>query len=118
RVLVFPTSMGSCYEWGDRHMHEVLGDHLANGWIQLFCLDHVHDESWYNKGLHPGAQAWRHLQYDHYVLTEVLPFTESVNANPFVITLARASGRTTPPASASGTPSGSIASTGWRACTT
>ena len=86
RVLVFPTSMGSCYEWGDRHMHEVLGDHLENGWIQLFCLDHVHDESWYNKGMHPGARAWRHLQYDHYVLTEVLPFTEKVNSNPFVIT--------------------------------
>src|ERR1041384_3386616 len=86
RVLVFPTSMGSCYEWGDRHMHEVLGDHLENGWIQLFCLDHVHDESWYNKGMHPGARAGRHLQYDHYVLTEVLPFTEKVNSNPFVIT--------------------------------
>ena len=85
RVLVFPTTMGSCYEWGDRRMHEVLGDQLENGWIQLFCVDHVHDESWYDKGLHPGARAWRHLQYDHYLLTELLPFTEAENPNPFVI---------------------------------
>jgi esterase/lipase superfamily enzyme len=85
RVLVFPTSMGSCYEWRDRRMHEVLGDHLGNGWLQLFCLDHVHEESWYNKGLHPGARAWRHLQYDHYLLSEVLPFTAAANSNPFVI---------------------------------
>src|SRR5258706_12938025 len=85
RVLVFPTTMGSCYEWGDRHMHEVLAEQLENGWIQLFCLDHVNDESWYNKGLHPGARAWRHLQYDRYLLYELLPFTEAQNPNPFVI---------------------------------
>ena len=85
RVLVFPTTLGSCYEWRDRHMHEVLADHLDSGWIQLFCVDHVHDESWYNKQLHPGTRAWRHLQYDHYLLTEVLPFTERLNPDPFVI---------------------------------
>ena len=85
RVLVFPTTLGSCYEWGDRHMHEVLADHIDAGWIQLFCLDHVHDESWYNKTMHPGARAWRHLQYDHYLLNEVLPFTEQLNSDPFVI---------------------------------
>jgi esterase/lipase superfamily enzyme len=31
RVLVFPTTLGSCYEWRDRHMHEVLGDQLEAG---------------------------------------------------------------------------------------
>jgi esterase/lipase superfamily enzyme len=65
----------------------VLGDHLENGWLQLVCVDHVHEESWYNKSLHPGARAWRHLQYDHYLLTEVLPFTSTANANPFLITV-------------------------------
>jgi esterase/lipase superfamily enzyme len=85
RVLVFPTTMGSCYEWRDRSMHRVLADHLDQGWIQLWCVDHIHDQSWYDKTLHPGARAWRHLLYDHYLLTEVLPFTESRNPNPFVI---------------------------------
>lgn len=85
RMLVFPTTLGSCYEWRDRHMDDVLADDLDHGWIQMFCLDHVHDESWYNTQLHPGARAWRHLQYDQYLLTEVLPFTEAMNPNPFVI---------------------------------
>jgi esterase/lipase superfamily enzyme len=87
RVLVFPTSLGSCSEWTDRHMHrpEVLGVHLERGWIQMFCLHHVHEESWYGEHLHPGARAWRQLQYDRYLLDEVLPFTASRNANPFVI---------------------------------
>ena len=72
RVIVFPTSMGTHSEWPDRRMHEVLREHLEHGWIQLFCLDQVHDESWYAKHLHPGAMAWRHLQYLHYVAEEVL----------------------------------------------
>ncbi|MEO8449549.1 MAG: alpha/beta hydrolase-fold protein [Gemmatimonadota bacterium] len=87
RVLVFPTTMGSCYEWRDRHMQEVLADYLEGGAIQLVCIDHVHDESWYNKQMHPGARAWRHLQYDHYLLTELLPFTEHLNPSPFVVAM-------------------------------
>ena len=87
RVLVFPTSLGSSTEWTDRHMHrpEVLGEHLERGWIQLFCLHHVHEESWYAEHLHPGARAYRHLQYDQYLRDEVLPFTAAQNPNPFLI---------------------------------
>jgi esterase/lipase superfamily enzyme len=85
RVLVFPTTLGSHHEWRDRQMHVVLQDHLDNGWIQLFCLDHVHGESWYNKQMHPGDRARRHLHYDRYLRDEVIPYTRSVNDNPFVI---------------------------------
>lgn len=85
RLLVFPTTMGTHSEWPDRRMHEVLRDHLDHGWLQMICVDQVHDESWYAKGMHPGAMAWRHLQYDRYVAEEVVPFSASINANPFLI---------------------------------
>ena len=85
RLIVFPTSMGSFREWPDRRMHEVLGEHLRQGWIQMFCVDQVHGESWYGDHLHPGARAWRHLQYDRYLTDELLPFTAWKNPNPFVI---------------------------------
>ena len=85
RLIVFPTSMGSFREWPDRGMHEVLGEHLRQGWIQMFCVDQVHGESWYGDHLHPGARAWRHLQYDRYLTDELLPFTAWKNPNPFVI---------------------------------
>jgi esterase/lipase superfamily enzyme len=87
RVLVFPTSMGSHREWPDRRMHEVLREHLDRGWIQFYCLDHVHGDSWYADHLHPGARAWRHLQYDRYLRDEVIPFTAGRNATPYVITV-------------------------------
>ena len=35
-------------------MHEVLADHIDQGWIQLFLLDHLPDETWYAEHLHPG----------------------------------------------------------------
>jgi esterase/lipase superfamily enzyme len=87
RVIVFPTTLGGYTEWTDRSMHRagVLGEHLERGWIQLFCVHHVHEESWYGDHLHPGARAWRHLQYDRYLLDEVVPFTAAKNRTPFLI---------------------------------
>jgi esterase/lipase superfamily enzyme len=85
RVLAFPTTMGDHNEWPNRRMPDVLREQIERGWIQLWCLDHNHDASWYDKTIHPGARAWKHLQYDQYITQELLPFTEHVNGNGFVI---------------------------------
>ena len=85
KLFVFPTSMGTFREWPDRRMHLVLRDHLENGWLQMYCLHHVHDESWYEDWKHPGSRAWRHVQYDNYLRHEVVPFSYSRNPNDFVI---------------------------------
>jgi esterase/lipase superfamily enzyme len=85
RVLTFPTSMGRFFQWEDSGMIAALSEHLEQGWLQLFCVDSVDSESWYAEALPPAARAWRHVQYDRYLLNEVLPFTEQHNANPFLI---------------------------------
>ncbi len=85
RVIAFPTTMGNHNEWPDRSMPDVLGEHIEEGWIQLWCVDHNHDASWYDKSAHPGHRAWLHLQYDRYLHEELLPFTAYINATPFVI---------------------------------
>lgn len=87
RVLVFPTSKGKFYEWEDRGMFHALGEHLQNGWIQMICVDSVDAESWYAWWKHPGARAWRQIEYENYLLHEVLPLSWSKNANPFLITV-------------------------------
>jgi esterase/lipase superfamily enzyme len=87
KLLVFPTSYGTCWEWPDRRMHHVLGDYIERGWLQMVCVDQVHtDGGWYTKWAHPGARAWRQLQYDAYLREEVLPLTYGRNPNGFVIT--------------------------------
>ena len=44
RVLVYPTSMGRFFQWGDTGMIAALGDQLENGGLQLFCVDSVDGE--------------------------------------------------------------------------
>jgi esterase/lipase superfamily enzyme len=85
KVLVFPTSLGKFYEWEDRGMIGTLAEGIDNGWFQFFCVDSVDAESWYNRGAHPGARAWRHMQYERYILNEVYPLMWQLNATPFVI---------------------------------
>jgi len=85
RMLVFPTSMGRFFEWEDRGMMEALGEHIDRGWLQLFCVDSVDDESWYAKWKHPHDRAVRQGQYEDYVVREVLPFSQSKNGNPFLV---------------------------------
>ncbi len=87
RVLIFPTSMGRYYEWEDRGMMGVVQDELDNGRLQIYCVDSVDAESWYARWKHPGARVWRHIQYEQYLLREVLPLSQQKNQNPFLITV-------------------------------
>jgi esterase/lipase superfamily enzyme len=85
RVIVFPTSQGRFFDWENRGMHHALQRHLDNGWIQMYCIDGVDNESWFNGYASPTDRAHRHLQYHDYVINELLPFTKSKNDNSFVI---------------------------------
>ncbi len=85
RVLVFPTSMGRFFEWEDRGMIGTLREDIERGWLQLYCVDSVDEESWYAKHRHPNERARRHAQYDAYIEHEVLPLTRSRNPNPYLI---------------------------------
>jgi esterase/lipase superfamily enzyme len=85
RALVFPTSKGRFFEWEDRGMMVALGEHLERGWLQLYCVDSVDEESWYARSKHPGARAARHVEYENYLLREVLPLSQSKNPDPYLI---------------------------------
>lgn len=87
RVIVFPTSRGRFFEWEDRGLVWALREHLDNGWLQLYCVDSVDSESWYNWGAHPGHRAYHHRQYLHYIYSEVLPLSTHKNGNPFLMTI-------------------------------
>lgn len=87
RVLVFPTSKGKFYEWEDRQMIATLAPQIERGWLQLYCLDSVDAESWYARWKHPHGRARRQLEYENYILHELLPLSWQKNQNPFLITV-------------------------------
>src|ERR1700729_4295870 len=81
-VLVFPTSCGRFFEFEDRGMVNTIHDKLEHGHIQLVCVDSVDSESWYNRAVPPRWRIARHMQYEGYVMQEVLPLIRRQNQNP------------------------------------
>ena len=72
-VLFFPTRMGRFYDYENWGIIEALADRINRGELQLFCVDSVDTESLYNSKTHPQNRISRHLQYEDYILNEVLP---------------------------------------------
>jgi esterase/lipase superfamily enzyme len=81
-VLVFPTSMGRFYQWEDFGMVGHLHRRIDEGQLQLWCVDSVDDESFYDRGRPAQDRARRHLAYDRYLVDEVLPAIRRENGEP------------------------------------
>ena|SRR5437868_8531516 len=80
-VLVFPTSQGRFFEYEDRGMIATLREAISNGRLQFYCVDSVDSESWYNKSAHPRWRVQRHMQYERYLLEDVLPLVRQKNSD-------------------------------------
>lgn len=78
-MIVFPSSMGSFYEFEERGMVEAVGHKLEYGGLQLFCVSSVDTQSWYNRRAHPRDRVHRHLQYENYLLGDVVPLIRHLN---------------------------------------
>jgi esterase/lipase superfamily enzyme len=86
-VLVFPTSGGRFFEFEDHGMVAALAGRIDAGEVQLYCLDSVNAESWYNRAIHPRARIARHMQYEEYLLNEIVPLVLERNREGKLITL-------------------------------
>ena len=84
-VLVFPTSRGRFFQWEDFAMIEALRAPLERGWLQLFCVDGIDNETWYNFELPISQVLAQHERYERYLLDEFLPLLQRHNNNPFLI---------------------------------
>ncbi|WP_128543819.1 esterase family protein [Larkinella soli] len=87
RVLVFPTRKGRFFDFENFGMVEALREKLDQGFIQLFCVDSVDAEGLYSRQVPPEKRIQRHIQYEKYILEEVLPFTRHANPQPFMISM-------------------------------
>jgi esterase/lipase superfamily enzyme len=81
-AIVFPTSRGRFYEFEEFGMVEAIRWKLESGQVQLFCVDSVDAESWYNRDVPPRWRIARQMQYEDYVMSEVLPLTQQMNWSP------------------------------------
>jgi esterase/lipase superfamily enzyme len=77
-VFVFPTSMGSFFEYEDRGMVAALGDKIDAGGLRLFCVQTVDSESFY-ADRPPRDRLVRYLQWERCLLDEMVPFARHVS---------------------------------------
>ena len=85
-IIVFPTSRGRFFEYEDRGMVAALAPQVDAGKYRLYCVDSVDAESWYNYRANPGAKVWRHMQYERYIIDEVLPLAWSRSQGGLIVT--------------------------------
>ena len=78
-VLVFPTAKGRYSEYEDRGMIGAIGELLHDGTVQVFCVDGIDTESWYDQSLPPRERVLRHVTYERYIIEEVLPLIRARN---------------------------------------
>ena len=86
-VMVFPTSGGRFFEFEDRGMIAALSGKIDAGQVQLYCVDSVNKESWYNKNVTPRLRIARHMQYEEYLIQEVVPLIRTRNPDPHLFAI-------------------------------
>jgi esterase/lipase superfamily enzyme len=84
-VLFFPTRTARFYDYEDWKVIEALQPKIESGAIQVYCLDSIDTESFYSTAIHPADRVFRHMQYEQYVLTEVLDLVKRKNPDPFLV---------------------------------
>lgn len=74
KVLFFPTRMARFYDYENWGIIHALYDRIYGGELQLFCVDSIDCESFYNQSIQPADRIVRHQLYEQYILDEVVPF--------------------------------------------
>ncbi len=83
-VIFFPTRTARFYDYENWRIIDAIKDKIEQGLIQVFCVDSADLESFYST-LHPADKIKKHLDYETYILTEVIPFAAKQGSSPFII---------------------------------
>lgn len=86
-VMVFPTSGGRFFEFEDQGMIGALAARIDGGELQLYCVDSVNMESWYNRQISPRRRILRHMRYEDYLLQEAVPLIRQKNPDRHLLAL-------------------------------
>lgn len=84
-LLAFPGDSGTLTDWETHGLMDSLAYQIENEHNQLFCVDSVDQESFFNTDVEPRIRISRHRQYEHYLLDEVIPFIRKTASNPFIM---------------------------------
>ncbi len=73
-ILLFPTTLGRYYQAKDMGLINAIEGLVNTGRFKVYCIDSIDSESWYAKHLEPQFRILNHVQYDHFISSELVPF--------------------------------------------
>jgi esterase/lipase superfamily enzyme len=73
KVLMFPTRDGHFWEYEKLGIVSRLAHKVEAGQLQLYCIEGLARETFYDRSRHPADRIRRHAAYEDYILHEVMP---------------------------------------------
>ncbi|PSL30320.1 esterase family protein [Dyadobacter jiangsuensis] len=77
-VIFFPTRSAHFYDFENWRVIDAMKEKIDAGYIQVYCVDSIDSESFYSDSP-PPLRIARHIQYEKYILEEVIPFIRTQN---------------------------------------
>ncbi len=72
-LLVFPSAAGFAHEWDRQGMVEVLAPLINGGKLKLYCPESNVSQSWTDRETDPRLRIGRHLAYEQFILSDLVP---------------------------------------------
>jgi len=86
-VLVFPSQDGTCNQYEEFGMVNVLSDYIEQGRLQLFCVGSVDAESWSDIYGDPRYRIEMQEKYFNYITNEFVPRIQDISwRNDIIVT--------------------------------
>lgn len=79
KVLMFPTRDGAFWEYEKLGIVASLAGKVAAGHLQLYCVEGLARESFYDRARAPADRMRRHAALEDYILHEVMPLMAATN---------------------------------------
>ena len=84
-VLFFPTRCARFYDYENWGVLDSLETKINAGLLQVYSVDSFDTESFYNEYKNAEEKIKRHINYETYILKEVIPFIDKQNPNSYKI---------------------------------
>ncbi|MDR8391833.1 alpha/beta hydrolase-fold protein [Aliifodinibius sp. S!AR15-10] len=84
-LLAIPTREKGADQWEKKGMVDSISFQLENGYNQLFCIESADNETFFNDDITPAQRIIRHIQYESFVIEEVVPLIQENSAIDFLI---------------------------------
>lgn len=73
-LLMFPTAAADYLEYERFYVIDVIKNFIESGKVKVFSINSINRMSWLNRDLHPKYRALRQVQYNNYIVNEVVPY--------------------------------------------